>query len=298
MADAKKIVVVTGATGAQGGSVVKFLLKDGKYAVRGLTRKVDAPAAQELKKLGVEVVAGDLNDVKSLEKAFHGAHGVFGVTNFWEGMSKENEIKQGKHLADAAKAAGVKHFVWSTLDHCDVPHFDGKAVVGDYCTTIGLPTTHLLTAFYYENFFRVMPPQKDPATGNQVWHFSLPADKQLFAYAVEDTGAFVVEAFNHPDKWINKQMKIASEFITPTQLNEVAKRICGPKFGFNHVDLEWFRKSGMPGAEELYLNMKHFINNQEPSGIRDVKLTHAIYPGAHTWESYLKTHEAEWKKLL
>ncbi len=164
------------------------------------------------------MVQADLNDVESLKKAFAGAYGVFGLTNFWE-CFYDAEIKQGKILADAAKATGIKyaltvlsfcsvvdvfsnrHFVWSTLDHSNVPHFESKALVGDYLDKIGkaiffirvcvciswcslhcfagVPTTHLYTAFYFENLFKFMPPKKEGS--DIVWYISVPAEVEIFS---------------------------------------------------------------------------------------------------------------------
>lgn len=142
----KKIIAVTGATGAQGGGLVRAILadKNGEYTPRAITRKPDGEKARELAKQGVEVVVADLDDVASVTKAFAGAHGAFCVTNFWEHFSPERELAQAKALADAAKSAGVAHAIWSTLEDTrkrvpltdsrmptlkekyKVPHFDAK----------------------------------------------------------------------------------------------------------------------------------------------------------------------------
>src|SRR5688500_12448879 len=117
MAD-KKIIAVTGATGAQGGGLARAIMADtnGGFAVRALTRHPNKDKAKALAAAGAEVVKADLDDVESLKKAFAGAHGVYAVTNFWEHFSAEKEKAQAKNIADAAKAAGVKHVIWSTLE--------------------------------------------------------------------------------------------------------------------------------------------------------------------------------------
>ena len=169
--DEKKIIAVVGATGAQGGGVCRAVLKDagGGYRVRALTRNAGSDKAKELKKLGAEVVEADIDDVESLKRAFRGAHGAFCVTFFWEHFSPEKELAEAKNMADAAKHAGVRHVIWSTLedtrkwvpldDHrmptlmekYKVPHFDAKGEANRLFSERGVPTTFLLTSFYWEN---------------------------------------------------------------------------------------------------------------------------------------------------
>jgi uncharacterized protein YbjT (DUF2867 family) len=166
----KRIIAVIGATGAQGGGLVRAILADksGEFAVRAITRKPAGDKAQALAKLGVEVVAGDLDDVASLTKAFEGAYGAYCVTNFWEHFSGEKETAQGHALAQAAKNAGVKHAIWSTFEDTrkafplsdsrmptlkgkyKVPHFDAKAEADHFFRDLGVPTTFMLTSFYWD----------------------------------------------------------------------------------------------------------------------------------------------------
>src|SRR5262245_3781015 len=179
MAD-KKIIAVVGATGSQGGGVCQAILADpnGGFAVRAITRNPDKDKAKALAAQGAEVVSANLDDVESLTKAFAGAHGVYGVTNFWEHFSAEKEKTQAKNIADAAKAAGVKHVIWSTLEDTRkfmdsgdtrmpflqekyrVPHFDAKAEADAYFS--GLPVTYLVTSFYWDNLYLFgLAPKKD-----------------------------------------------------------------------------------------------------------------------------------------
>src|SRR2546428_11893485 len=179
MAD-KKIIAVVGATGTQGGGLCQAILADanGGFAVRAITRDPNKGNAKALAAKGAQVVQANLDDVESLKKAFAGAYGFFGVTNFWEHFSAEKEKAQAKNIADAAKAAGVKHVVWSTLEDTRklmapddkrmpmlqekyrVPHFDAKAEADGYFK--GLPATLLVTSFYWDNFTTFFPPTKGP----------------------------------------------------------------------------------------------------------------------------------------
>ena len=161
-----------GATGAQGGGLARAILREGSedFAVRAITRNPDSTKARELADLGAEVVAADLEDLASLQKAFTGAHGAFCVTNYWEHMNPEKEIAQAHALAQAAKDAGVAHVIWSTLEDTrlrvslddsrmptlqgsyKVPHFDTKGAANQHFGELGVPTTFLHTSFFWENF--------------------------------------------------------------------------------------------------------------------------------------------------
>jgi uncharacterized protein YbjT (DUF2867 family) len=168
MAD-KKVIAVAGATGAQGGGLVRAILSDanGGFAARALTRDVGSDKAKDLAKLGAEVVAADLDDLESLKRAFHGAHGAYCVTFFWAHLSPEREVAEATAMASAAKHAGLQHVIWSTLEDTrkyvplsdgrmptlqgkyKVPHFDGKGEADHVFTDLGVPTTFLLTSFYW-----------------------------------------------------------------------------------------------------------------------------------------------------
>jgi len=289
-----KVIAVIGATGAQGGSVVRYLLQESRFKVRAVVRNTQGEKADALRKLGVEVVQGDLNDVESLKRAFQGAYGVFGVTNFWE-VFYDGEIRQGKNLGDAAKAAGVSHFVWSSLDHCPVPHFESKAQIGDYLNQIGVPTTHVLTSLYLEALLGVMGPKN--INGVITWHIPMSENGEIFSFAVEDLGGWVREAFNHPEKYIGKNMLVATEYLSLRHLEQTFTKVTGKKAAAIRVPLEDFRKSGAPHAEELYLNMKWFADNPRSSGIRDVVWARSAHPSAVDWEGYLSRHPEQWKKL-
>ena len=165
----KKIIAVVGATGAQGGGLVRAIVKDhgGGFLARALTRDVNSEKAKALRKLGVEVVTANLDDVESMKRAFAGAYGGFFLTNFWEHLSPEKEYAQAKAQAEAAKAAGIQHAIWSTLEDTrkwvpitddrmptlmgkyKVPHFDAKGEADQEFTKLGVPTTFLLTSFYW-----------------------------------------------------------------------------------------------------------------------------------------------------
>ncbi|KAF8496964.1 hypothetical protein JB92DRAFT_2746124 [Gautieria morchelliformis] len=236
----KKIVVVTGATGGQGGSVAKFLLDDGTYAVRAITRNPDSPAAKDLAARGAEVVKADLTNLESVEKAFAGAYGVFGITNFWEpGVGYDGEISQGKLLVDAAKASGIKHFVLSTLDSSEynARHWESKNVIDQYLQKSGVPRTSLYTTFYFENFAGMYAPKKCKDGSYEIPAPLLP-DAPFAIFSVADTGAFALAAFLHPEEWIGKDMRVASEFLTVRTMAADLSDVSGKIVHIKEVDAE------------------------------------------------------------
>ena len=206
MAD-KRVIAVAGATGAQGGGLVRAILADrtGGFTARALTRNVNSDKARALAALGAEVVAADLDDVKSIERAFAGAHGAFCVTFFWDHFSPEREVAQATSLAQAAKTAGVRHVIWSTLEDTrklvpltddrmptlmgkyKVPHFDGKGEADQVFRDLGVPVTFLLTSFYWENLIYFgMAPKKGR---DGVLEYTMPmGDKKLPGIGAEDIG--------------------------------------------------------------------------------------------------------------
>ena len=151
-----KIIAVTGATGQQGGAVARKLLADG-WQVRALTRDTDKPAAQELAALGAELVPGDMDNRAELDAAFDGAYGVFSVQNFWlPNVGFEGEIRQGKNVADAVKAAGIQHLVYSSVGSAHrglgQKHFESKWIIEQYIHSLDIPSTILRPVAFFENF--------------------------------------------------------------------------------------------------------------------------------------------------
>ena len=203
----KKIIAVLGATGAQGGGLVRAILNDpeGGFTARAITRNVNSDKAKALADEGAEVVAADVDDEESLRKAFDGAHGAYCVTFFWDHFSPEKEFAQAKGMANAAKKAGLQHVIWSTLEdtrrwvpldddrmptlmgNYKVPHFDSKGEADRVFKEAGVPTTYLLTSFYWDNLIHFgMGPKKGP---DGKLAFTLPmGDKKLPGIASEDIG--------------------------------------------------------------------------------------------------------------
>jgi uncharacterized protein YbjT (DUF2867 family) len=232
---ARPLIVVTGATGQQGGAVIRHLPRHLK--VRAVTRDPSRPAARALEALGAEVVAGDLLDVASLQRAFEGAAGVFAVTNFWDGMASgrplgaEGEVRQGKNLVDAARAVGVQHFVLSSAGQSfawpsPVPHARSKQEVERYLLDARLPATVLRPAFFMENFNSPMMDFGPKAREGRV-ELPIRAHQRLQLVSTEDIGHFAALAFQRRDTFVGSAFDLAGDSLTPPQVAEVFSRVLG-----------------------------------------------------------------------
>jgi uncharacterized protein YbjT (DUF2867 family) len=308
----KPIITVVGATGAQGGSLVRSLLADpsGRFAVRAITRDRSSEAAQQLAKLGAEVVTADIGDQESLEQAFSGAHGAYCVTFFWSHFSPEKETEQAGNMARAAKATGVKHVIWSTLEdtrlhipltddrmptlmgNYKVPHFDAKGEADASFTKFGVPTTFMLTSFYWDNFLNIMAPQRGP-DGTLGITFPM-GDKKLPGIAVEDIGRCAHGIFARGDELIGKRVGVAGEHLTGAQMAAALGESIGQPVRYNDVPPDVYRSFGFPGAEDLG-NMFQFKRDFEEvfCGARDLELARAINPALLTFEAWLAANGAK-----
>jgi uncharacterized protein YbjT (DUF2867 family) len=305
----KKIIAVTGATGAQGGGLVRAILADkgGDFVPRAITRKPDSDKARELARLDVEVVKADLDDAASLRKAFAGAHGAFCVTNFWEHYSPEKEIAQARNMAEAAKAASVKHVIWSTLedtrkrvplsdqrmptlkDKYKVPHFDGKGEADQYFRDV--PATILATSFYWENLVYFGMGPKKAADGKL--SFVLPmADKKLPGIAAEDIGKCAYGIFKRGDELVGKTVGIAGEFLTGQEMASALGRALEQPVAYSYVPPEIFRTFGFPGADDLG-NMFQYKRDFEKEfcGARDLAFARELNPGLQTFAQWLSRNK-------
>jgi uncharacterized protein YbjT (DUF2867 family) len=306
-----KLIAVVGATGAQGGGLVRAILADksGGFSVRAITRKPDSDKAKALAKLGADVVAANLDDVASLRQAFAGAHGAFCVTNFWEHFSPELEMSQAHALAHATKQAGVQHVIWSTLEDTrkqvplsddrmptlkekyKVPHFDAKGASDHFFKEGQVPTTFLRTSFYWENLiYFAMGPQRTP---DGKLAFVLPmADKKLPGIAVEDIGKCAYGIFKRGDALIDKTVAIAGEHLTGKQMAERLSRALGQDIAYNYVPPEVFRTFPFPGADDLG-NMFQYKRDFETEycAVRDVASSRALNPELQSFATWLDSNK-------
>lgn len=312
MAD-KKIIAVIGATGAQGGGLVRAILQDpaGGFAVRAITRKAGSDKAKALAKLGTEVVEADLDDAASLKKAFAGAYGAFCVTNFWEHFSPEKEQAQARNMADAARATGLKHVIWSTLEDTrrwvplsdnrmptlggkwKVPHFDAKGEIDHVWRDLGVPTTLLLTSFYWDNFIHFgMGPKAGP-DGNLAIAFPI-GDRKMSGIAAADIGACAYGIFKAGNEYIGKTVGIAGEHVSGAEMAAGFSKALGKKVAYAEMTPEAYRGLGFPGAEDLG-NMFQFYRDfdQDFQAARSVEKSRKLNPKLASFEQWVTAHAKE-----
>jgi uncharacterized protein YbjT (DUF2867 family) len=312
MAD-KKIIAVVGSTGAQGGGLVRAIAadKNSPFAARAITRKLDSDKAKAIAALGVEVVAGDLDDGASVERAFAGAYGAYCVTNFWEHFSPERELVQATNQAKAAKAAGLQHVVWSTLEDTrkwvpldddrmptlmgkyKVPHFDAKGEADEVFRSLGVPTTFLLTSFYWDNFIYFgMGPKRGP---DGILAITMPMDgKKLAAIAADDIGKCAYGIFKRGSEFIGKTVAVAGEHLTGSEMAAALSRALGQEVRYNAVPPEVYRSFGFPGADDIG-NMFQFKRdfNDYFSGVRDTSVARSLNPELQTFDQWLAKHKSQ-----
>jgi uncharacterized protein YbjT (DUF2867 family) len=305
----RRVIAVIGATGAQGGGLCDAILNDpaGGFACRAVTRDPSKEKARALAARGAEVVKADLDDPDSLKKAFAGAYGAYCVTNFWEHFSAEKEKAQAGNLADACRAAGVKHVIWSTLEdtrklmahddtrmpmlqkHYRVPHFDAKAEADEHFSD--LPATYLVTSFYWDNLYAFGLAPKKGDDGKYSWTFPMGTSR-LAGIAAEDIGKVAYGIFKAGAPYIGKRVGIASENLTIDQMGAKLSRALGiGPITYHAVDADTYRSFGFPGADEMG-NMFQIYRDfeKEVVGARVPELARSLNPDLQTFDQWLAKH--------
>ena len=310
MAD-KKVIAVVGSTGAQGGGLARAILDDpnGGFACRAITRDPSKAQAQALAAKGAEVVKADIDDVDSLKKAFAGAYGAYCVTNFWEHLSGEKEKAQARNLAEAAKAAGLKHVIWSTLEDTRklmapddtrmpmlqqkyrVPHFDAKDEANAYFA--GLPVTYLVTSFYWDNLYAFGLGPKKGDDGVYNWAFPM-GNKRLAGIAVEDIGKVAYGIFKAGSKYIGKTVGITGENLTLDEMSEKLSKGLGVPVKYHAVEADAYRGFGFPGADEMG-NMFQVYRDfeKEVLGARSSDAARTLNPSLQTFDQWLAKNKSK-----
>jgi uncharacterized protein YbjT (DUF2867 family) len=303
----KKIIVVVGATGAQGGGLVRAILNDldSPFQVRALTRNPQSDKAIALSKIGAEVVEADLDDLESLKQAFQGAYGAYCVTNFWEHFSPAKELSQAANLAEAAKDAKLEHVIWSTLEdtrqwvplHDDrmptlmetykVPHFDAKGEANQFFTQRGVPTTFMLSCFYWENFIYFGMGPKRGEDGKLAIAFPM-GDKPLSSIATEDIGKCAYGILKQGSESIGQTIGIAGEHLTGAEMAAALGQALGEDVQYNDVPADVYRSLGFPGAEDLG-NMFQFKRdfNEYYCGARNLETSRILNPSLQSFDQWL-----------
>jgi uncharacterized protein YbjT (DUF2867 family) len=309
----KKIIAVMGATGSQGGGLVRAIQSDpgGGFTARAITRDVNSDKAKALRDLGAEVVAADIDDEASLRKAFAGAYGAYCVTFFWAHFSPEREQQNARNMANAAKAAGLQHVIWSTFEDVrkwvplsdnrmptlqgkyKVPHFDSKGESDHFFTDAGVPTTFLLTTFYWDNMYMFgMGPAKGQ-DGNYTITFPM-GNHRMSGIAAEDIGGAAYGIFKKGKEMIGKTVGIAGEHLTGAQMAEKLSKGLGVKVSYNAVTPDAYRGFGFPGAEDLG-NMFQFYADFEDYfvGARNLDVVRSLNPKLQTFDQWLAKNKSK-----
>ncbi|NTV75765.1 MAG: NmrA family NAD(P)-binding protein, partial [Holophaga sp.] len=274
-------------------------------------RKPGEGRAAELARAGAEVAAADLDDAASLAKAFEGADCAYCVTNFWEHFSPEKELAQAKNLARAAKAAGVGHVIWSTLEDTrlsvpltddrmptlmgtyKVPHFDAKGSADAFFAEAGVPTTYLLTSFYWDNLIHFGMGPKKGEDGK--WSFVLPmADRKLPGIAAEDIGRCAYGIFKRGATLVGRTVGVAGEHLTGAAMAAALSSALDRQIAYAYVPPEVYRTFGFPGAEDLG-NMFQYKRDFADAfcARRDLEFSRSVNPELQTFAQWLAQHAKE-----
>ena len=307
----KKIIAVVGATGAQGGSLVRAILNDssGEFAPRAITRDANSEKAQAFVEAGAEVVTANVDDKESLKKAFEGAYGAYCVTFYWEHFSPEKEMEHAKTMAEAVKEAGVRHVVWSTLEDTrkfvplsdnrmptlmgkyKVPHFDAKGESNKFFVESGVPYTLFHTSFYWDNFIYFgMHPQKGP-DGKLGITFPI-GDKKLPGIAAEDIGKCAYGIFKGGAEYFGKTVGISGGHLTGQQMADSFSRVLQKEVVYNTVPAEVYRGFGFPGADDLG-NMFQFKADFEENfcALRNIEFSKSLNPELLSFDEWLDKYK-------
>ena len=309
----KKLITVFGATGAQGGGLVRAILNDknGDFKVRAVTRNDQSDKAKDLQRLGAEIIKADIDDVSSIEKALKDAYGAYFVTFFWEHYSAEKEYQEVMNFVAAAKNSDLQHIIWSTLEDTrnwvplnddrmptlsgkyKVPHFDGKGYADKLFTEAGLPVTFLRTSFYWDNFIYFgMGPQK-AEDGNYYIAFPMD-DKKLPGMAAEDIGKCAYGIFKNGLKEVGKTIGIVGEKLNGYEMAEKLSEAMGIHVVYNNVTPEMYRNFGFPGADDLG-NMFQFKRdfNDDFCKVRSIEKSLSLNPDLQNFEKWLSRNASK-----
>jgi uncharacterized protein YbjT (DUF2867 family) len=284
MLNADKTVLITGATGQQGGAVIRHMLAKG-WKLRALTRNSGSDTALSLARQGVELAQGDLEDLPSLEHAAHGVYGIYSVQNFWK-VGAKREVQQGKRLADVAKKAGVEHFVYSSVGGAElnsgIGHWATKWEVEQYIRQLGLPATMIRPAAFMENYYLE---QTEIGILQGKFTDAVRADKPYQTIAVDDIGAFVALAFDRPTEFIGQALEIAGSELTNPQAAEVFSRVLGKPVEFEELSMPVVQSV----LGEEYYQMYHWFN--EVGFQANIAELRRRYPEVHlhTLEEWLRS---------
>ena len=275
---ASRLILVSGATGTQGGSVARELVARG-YQVRGLTRNPGSDAAMALHTLGIEMVRGDFDEPESLDAALQGAYGAFSVQQY-RGVGVDGEIRQSKAFADAAKRAGVEHFVYTSVSKAPlgtgVPQFESKLEIENYIRMLDMPFTIIRPASFMSSF----EASREAASTGQI-RGPLPPDLARIYIAPRDIGRFAAEAFDHPESWLGTTTSIAGERISYANIAAAMSRVMGTPVVYWQIPWDEYTASA---TETAISRERWYLENTDPV---DVDALRQDYDWLIRFEDYL-----------
>lgn len=303
----KKIIAVFGGTGAQGGGLARAILNDpaSEFGVRIITRDPNSEKSRELAKMGAAITAADIDDKQSLDRALEGAYGAYFVTFFWSHFSPEKEYEEAGNMAEAAKKAGLKHVIWSTLEDTrkwiplnddrmptlqgkyKVPHFDAKGEADQLFIDLKVPATFLRASFYWDNFIYFgSGPKKGP---DDKLYLTLPLDdKKMAGIAAEDIGKCAYGIFKRGEELIGRTIGVAGEHLTGQEMADALSKALNKPVIYNNVSPETFRGFGFPGSDDLG-NMFQFYRDFDEvcNSIRNVGFSKELNPELKSFDMWL-----------
>lgn len=300
----RPLIAVLGATGAQGGSLARALLRDPaqRFAVRALTRQPGARAARALAQAGAEVVTADLDRPGTLVEALAGADGLFAITDFWEHFSPERELRQAAQLAGAAARAGVRHIVWSTQEdtragaaHWRVPQMDAKGQADAFFRD--LPTTYVLPSFYWDNLIQLgLHPRRGP-DGRLRWPLPM-GTARLCGIAAEDIGSCVAALFAQGPACLGQRLGLAAEHLTGAQMAAALSTALGETVLHEPLSAEAFGRQPFPGAAEMAGSFAYQqANEARYCAARPPALARALHPGLLDFAQWARSRAGVLRQL-
>lgn len=303
----KKVIAIFGATGAQGGGLAQAILIDpnAEFAVRAITRDPNSDKAKELAAMGAEVVEANIDDIESIKAALKGAYGAYFVTFFWGHFSPEKEIEEAKNMAEAAKDAGLKHVIWSTLEDVrtfvpldddsmptlhgkyKVPHFDGKGEGDQFFIDAGVPVTFLLASYYWENLIYFGMGPKRGEDGKLAITFPM-GDKKMAGIAAADIGKCAYGIFKKGPELVGKKIGISGDQISCASMAASLSTALGEEVGYNAITPAQYRAFGFPGADDLGNMFQFYADFEEVcNSTRDVNNSRVLNPELQSFETWL-----------
>lgn len=272
-------ILVSGATGQQGGAVARHLAGAG-FTIRGLTRDPDSERAEPLRERGVELVRGDMTDPSTLGPALEGVRGVFAMATPFE-AGVEAEVAQGIGLADAARTAGVAHYVYSSVGGAErrtgIPHFESKWRIEEHLRSLDVPHTIIRPVWFFENLRRFAVQPVDDGFAVMA---PLSPDRPLQGVAVDDIAAFVTMAFSEPDRWIGQEFEVAGDERTMPRYAEAIARATGARVTYQQIPWEAVRSQ----SEDSYLMFRWF---EEAGYEADIARLRQWHPGLRDFDRWL-----------